>query len=78
MYKVAALNELYSELGEKNHVSNVIDYDKDRYFDSVMYEISSWGKKYYISQYELRQHVNKYLLGSIVTNVCYIKEEQLW
>ena len=44
-------------------------------YDSVMYEISSWGKKYYISQKELREHVNGYWLGSIVTNVCYIKEK---
>ena len=33
VYKVATLNELYSELGEKNHVSNVQDYDKDGFSD---------------------------------------------
>lgn len=65
----------------KSHYVTVTAIIEDRiksqngYFDSVMYEISSWGNKYYISQYELRQHVNKYFLGSIVTNVCYIKEK---
>ena len=33
VYEVATLNELYSELGEKNHVSNVRDYDGDGFSD---------------------------------------------
>ena len=33
VYRVATLNELYSELGEKNHVSNVRDYDGDGFSD---------------------------------------------
>ena len=73
MYKVAALNELYSELGEKNHVSNVIDYDKDGYFDSVMYEISSWGQKYYVSNQEIQIFAHWNL--PIFTNVLYLEEK---
>ena len=42
-------------------------------FDSVMYEVSSWGNKYYISQEDLRDHVH--LSSSITTNVVYIKEK---
>ena len=33
VYKVATLNELYTELGEKDHVSNLRDYDKDGFSD---------------------------------------------
>ena len=42
-------------------------------FDSVMYEVSSWGNKYYISQEDLRDYVH--LSSSITTNVVYIKEK---
>ena len=41
-------------------------------YDAVMYEISSCGKKYYVSESELQDYVS--YNSSLFTNVLYIEE----
>lgn len=43
--------------------------------DSIMYEISSWGGKYYISELELKLYSYE-RFSTIVTNVLYLEETQ--
>ena len=55
VYEVATLNELYSELGEKNHVSNVQDYDGDGFSDmeeTYGLIVDSAGKRYKTNPYK--------------------------
>lgn len=41
---------------------------------AVMYEISSWGKKYYISELKIRRDNNSRFF-TIATNVMYLEDE---
>ena len=40
-------------------------------FDGTMYEVSTWGQKYYVSEKEIRDFTYNY--SSLFTNVVYIK-----
>ncbi len=42
-------------------------------FDAIMYEISSWGEKYYVSEAEIRKHISHH--SSLFSNVLYIEEK---
>lgn len=42
-------------------------------YDAVMYEVSTWGQKYYISEKEIRDYISTH--SSLFTNVLYIEEK---
>lgn len=64
--------------GVKNHyftvtavIEDMVRKDNDC-FDSVMYEVSSWGSKYYMSKKEMSDFIEKYT--PLFTNLVYIEE----
>lgn len=65
--------------GVKNHyftvtavIEDMVRKDNDC-FDSVMYEVSSWGSKYYMSKKEMSDFIEKYT--PLFTNLVYIEEK---
>ena len=62
-----------------NHYFNVTAIIEDNvrkeinHFDSVMYEVSSWGAKYYISEKEIEDFISRN--SSLFTNVVYIEDK---
>ena len=63
----------------KNHYFTVTGVIEDRiklengYFDSIMFEVSSWGQKYYVSNQEIQIFAHWNL--PIFTNVLYLEEK---
>ena len=63
-----------------NHYVTVTAIIEDRIkqekgdINSIMYEISSWGGKYYVSETEIRRDNNSRFF-TIATNVMYLEEE---
>ena len=43
-------------------------------YDAIMYEVSTWGQKYYISEKEIRDFIGTH--SSLFTNVLYIEEKK--
>lgn len=41
-------------------------------YDAIMYEVSTWGEKYYVSEKEIRDFISTH--SSLFTNVLYIEE----
>lgn len=63
----------------KNHyftITAVIDdkiKQKNGDYDAVMYEVSTWGQKYYVSEKEIRDYIGTH--SSLFTNVLYMEEK---
>ena len=63
----------------KNHYFNVTAVIEDNvrkeinHFDGVMYEVSSWGSKYYMSEKEMNDFIENHT--PLFTNLVYIKEK---
>lgn len=76
IYKKAIYNKSTSVNNHYFTVTAVIEdmvmKDNDNY-RGVMYEVSTWGKKYYMSEKEMSSFIDKYT--SLFTNVMYISEK---
>ena len=53
-------------------IEDMVEKDKGSVY-SVMYEVSSWGTKYYMSEKEMESFMKKY--SSLFTNLVYIEEK---
>lgn len=76
IYKKAVYKQCNSVDSHYFNVTAIIE-DKVRadinHFDSVMYEVSSWGSKYYMSEKEMDDFIGKN--SSLFTNLVYIEEK---
>ena len=45
----------------------------NNYWNGVMYEVSSWGQKYYMSEKEMDEFIHEHY--SLFTNVVYIEDK---
>lgn len=76
IYKKAVYNDCTYV---KNHYFNVTAVIEDNvrkeinHFDGVMYEVSSWGSKYYMSEKEMNDFIENHT--PLFTNLVYIKEK---
>jgi hypothetical protein len=63
----------------KNHYFTITAVIQDKIkqkngdYDAVMYEVSTWGQKYYVSEKEIRDYIG--IHSSLFTNVLYIEKK---